>query len=57
MKDLNPITAILYLVLIAAWVFGVAIVKGFWMTLVCFIMPPISWVVLAQFTLERLGII
>lgn len=57
MKDLNPINTMLYLLLIAAWAFGVAIVKGFWMTLVCFIIPPISWVVLAEFTLTHLGLI
>lgn len=56
-KSVNAATAFLYLVLIASWVGGLAVVKGFWMTIVCFIVPPISWVVLAQFILDRLGVI
>lgn len=54
--SVNAATDFLYLLLISAWVVGVAIVKGFWMTLVCFIAPPISWIVLAQFILKKFGL-
>lgn len=40
--------SILYLVIVAAWVCGIALAKGFWMTFGCVTLPPMAWVVLAQ---------
>ncbi len=45
---------VFYLVLIVWWIFGIAAVKGFWMTLIAFCFPPVAWVVLAELVLERL---
>lgn len=36
------------LVLIVAWICGVAVAKGFWMTLAAFCFPPVAWVLLAM---------
>lgn len=38
----------LYLLFITAWVCGVALAKGFWMTLLCAMLFPVAWVVFAQ---------
>jgi hypothetical protein len=46
---------LVYLVLIACWVFGVALAKGFWMTALCIFVPVVSWVVVAQWILEMFG--
>lgn len=40
--------SILYLVVITAWVFGIAVAEGFWLTIGCVTFPPMAWVVLAQ---------
>ena len=40
--------ALVYLAMIAAWVGGIAAAKGFWMTLGCVLVPPLSWVLLAM---------
>lgn len=31
-----------------AWVCGIAFAKGFWMTAVCAVLPPVAWVLLAE---------
>jgi len=36
------------LCLVVAWVFGIAVAKGFWMTLASFCFPPVAWVLLAM---------
>lgn len=38
----------LYLVMTVCWVCGIALAKGFWMTTICVLIFPVSWVVLAQ---------
>ena len=43
--------AILYGVFVAAWIFGIAVAKGFWMTLGAVLIPPMAWVLLAQWAL------
>lgn len=40
--------ALVYLATLAAWVGGIAVAKGFWMTLGCVLIPPLAWVVLAM---------
>jgi len=40
--------SIVYLVIITAWVCGIAVAKGFWLTLGCVLFFPLSWVVLAE---------
>ncbi|WP_105610624.1 hypothetical protein [Cronobacter malonaticus] len=47
--------AFLYLAMIVPWVMGVAITKGFWMTLACFCLPPVAWVVTAGWVITLLG--
>lgn len=36
------------LVMVVSWVFGIAVAKGFWMTVACAFMPLVAWVVLAM---------
>ena len=43
--------AIIYGVMVAAWIFGIAVAKGFWMTLGAVLIPPMAWVLLAQWAL------
>jgi uncharacterized membrane protein len=40
--------SIVYLVIVTAWVCGIAVAKGFWLTLGCVTFAPMAWVVLAQ---------
>ena len=35
------------------WIFGIAVAKGFWVTLGAIFLPPMAWVLLAQWILER----
>lgn len=39
MNELIRLLAIIW------WVHGIAVAKGFWMTVFCFVMPPVAWVV------------
>lgn len=36
------------LVMVTAWVCGIAVAKGFWMTAICSVLPPVAWVLLAE---------
>ena len=40
--------ALLAIVATAAWVAGIAVAKGFWMTLGCVLIPLMAYVVLAM---------
>lgn len=40
-----------YFIVIAGWVVGIAVAKGFWMTLGAVFLPPMAWVLLAQWFL------
>ncbi|VVP63091.1 hypothetical protein PS907_00138 [Pseudomonas fluorescens] len=31
-----------------AWVCGIALAKGFWMTAISAVLPPVAWVLLAE---------
>lgn len=42
-------------VVVSLWIVGIAIAKGFWMTLGSFFLPPMALVIFAQWLLERLG--
>jgi hypothetical protein len=50
MKEPEPWVS---LVLLFAWVGGVAVAKGFVMTVLS-LFPPVAWVLLAQYLLERI---
>lgn len=43
------------LFIVIAWVFGIALSKGFWMTLGSVFLPPMAWIIFAQWILERVG--
>ena len=45
---MNWPTTLLYLVMIISWVMGIAIAKGFWLTTGAIFIPPLAWVLLAQ---------
>jgi hypothetical protein len=34
--------------MIVPWVLGIAVAKGFWITVGCVLIPPMAWVILAQ---------
>lgn len=40
--------SIVYVTFVASWVCGIAVAKGFWVTLACVCLPPVAWVFLAQ---------
>jgi len=40
--------AIVFLASGTAWVCGIALAKGGWMTAVCAVLPPVAWVLLAE---------
>ena len=40
------------LILIAAWVFGVAVAEGF-VAFLSFIFPPLAWIQLAMWVIEK----
>lgn len=41
----------LYCAAVTAWIFGIAVAKGFWLTLGAVLLPPMAWVLLAQMLL------
>jgi len=41
----------LYAVMVLFWIFGIAVAKGFWLTLGAVFLPPMAWVLLAQWWL------
>lgn len=43
--------ALIYIVTVGAWVAGIAVAKGFWMTLLCALFAPAAWVVFAGWCL------
>lgn len=45
----------LYTSIIGGWIFGVAVAKGFWLTVGAIFLPPMAWVLFAQWILERLA--
>jgi hypothetical protein len=45
---MNATNSVSMLVMVTAWVCGIALAKGFWMTAVCFVLPPVAWVLLAE---------
>ncbi len=51
---MNWPVAFTYLWMVAAWVFGIAVAKGFWMTFAAVILPPLAWILLAEELLRRL---
>jgi hypothetical protein len=59
MPDMNWPTAFVtlfcYSTAIGGWVFGIAVAKGFWMTAGAVCIPPMAWVLVAQWVLERLS--
>ena len=42
---------ILYAAMVVAWIFGIAVANGFWLTLGAVCLPPMAWVLLAQWLL------
>lgn len=50
--EVNWPTMVLYVIMIGSWVSGIAVAKGFWMTLMSVFIPPASWVVLASHLLN-----
>lgn len=44
---------ILEFLLVVAWIAGLVIVKGFWLTLAAVLCPPYSWYVLAEWLMGR----
>lgn len=40
--------AFLYTLMFGGWVCGVAVAKGFWLTLGAVFLPPMAWVLLAM---------
>jgi len=44
----------LYLCMVVPWVIGIAIAKGFWITLGAVLVPPMAWVLVAQWIIGRI---
>lgn len=42
---------LIYASAVVAWVLGIAVAKGFWLTLGAVCIPPMAWVLLAQWVL------
>jgi uncharacterized membrane protein len=42
---------LVYLAAVVAWILGIAVAEGFWMTLGAVCIPPMAWVLLAQWAL------
>ncbi|EXF95786.1 hypothetical protein HK44_020565 [Pseudomonas fluorescens HK44] len=40
-----------WLAMVTAWVCGIALAKGFWMTVLCSVIPPVAWVLFAEHVL------
>ncbi|MNL72078.1 hypothetical protein D3C87_1973310 [compost metagenome] len=47
--------ALVYLAFVVSWVCGIAVAKGFWITVVCVVLPPVAWVLLAQHLMGVVG--
>ena len=47
------LTLSLYIPMVGGWVFGIAVAKGIWMTVGAIFLPPMAWVLFAQWLLER----
>jgi len=45
------VALLIYAAAVIAWIFGIAVAKGFWMTLGAVCLPPMAWVLLAQWAL------
>jgi hypothetical protein len=45
----------LYLLVVWTWVFGFALAKGFWSSLLAAFFPPWAWVIVAEFILQLIG--
>ena len=45
--NLNWATAVTYWIGIGFWVHGIAVAKGFWMTLLSVVFPPVAYVISA----------
>jgi hypothetical protein len=46
-----------YLLMIVAWVFGIALAPGLWFGLLAFALPPYAWVSLARAVLQYIGLL
>lgn len=44
--------AFVYSLIIWLWVAGIAVAKGFWLTLGAVLLPPMAWVLFAQWLLK-----
>ncbi len=42
------------LVVTFAWIMGTAVAKGVWLVAGCVFLPPMAWVIFAQWVLERM---
>lgn len=51
---MNLAEAFTYLWMVVAWVCGIAVAKGFWITLGCVLLPPMAWIVLAERILNNI---
>lgn len=49
------VTLVTYFSAIGGWVFGIAVAKGFWMTAGAVLLPPMAWVLAAEWLLKRLS--
>lgn len=47
-------SAVVYIVVMSWWIFGIAEASGFWSTLAAFVFPPYAMVVFAMRLLEYL---
>ena len=45
--NLNWPTAMTVWLLVAGWAFGIAVAKGFWMTLLAVLLPPVAFILSA----------
>ena len=45
-------SAIIYITIIAPWICGIAVAKGFWATVGSVLFPPIAWVIFASHLLN-----
>jgi len=44
----------LALIAVSAWVFGIAVAKGFWMVACAIFLPPAAWVLAVRYIIERM---
>ncbi|EQA7786792.1 hypothetical protein ACX818_001386 [Acinetobacter baumannii] len=45
------------LILLAVWITGIVLAKGFWWTLGAIVFPPISWYIVISEVLKNFGFI